>query len=200
MQVISLSSQRLIGHLSNKANNHLPIQQLFHVKLAYQNLEKAMSSHDEVDGFLRNNSIQNDYPKAKIIRIYGLLGGIIGSIFIILVGLIIMVFIGEISEVEHYFQALGIGALVIVVGFFLGLIPSLTTALIITMFKIYFDSVIKVLPIFIIGFMSTFLCVVWFTLDEYSMNAIVRTALLCCIGGLSAIVTGWIALPKHKHQ
>lgn len=110
-----------------------------------------------------------------------------------------MILTGEISKIEYWYQALGVSMLVIVVGFFIGLIPSLIAAVIITKLKIYFDSTLKIIPLFIIGFFSTFLCVCWMVITTRGfLETLGVMSIASSIGGFSAVATGWFALPKHK--
>ena len=85
------------------------------------------------------------YPKWKVIAQYLLLGGLIGTIGMFSIVLIVMILTGKIVEVEiaeYGFEVFWIIILIIVGGFFFGLIPSLIATLIITKFKIYFDSIL----------------------------------------------------------
>lgn len=139
------------------------------------------------------------YPKWKVIAQYLLLGGVIGTIGIFLIALIVMILTGKIVEVAEYsLEAFWIVLLIIVGGFFFGLIPSLIAALIITKFKIYFDSMLKVIPLFIIGFFSGFVCASFMIISEGFFGALGGMSLYGFIGGFSAVVTGWFVLPKHK--
>lgn len=139
------------------------------------------------------------YPKWKVIAQYLLLGGVIGTIGVFLIVLIVMILTGKIVEVAEYgLEAFWIVLLIIVGGFFFGLIPSLIAALIITKFKIYFDSMLKVIPLFIIGFFSGFVCASFMIISEGFFGALGSMSLCGLIGGLSAVVTGWFVLPKHK--
>ena len=139
------------------------------------------------------------YPKWKVIAQYLLLSGVIGTIGIFLIALIVMILTGKIVEVAEYgLEALWIVLLIIVGGFFFGLIPSLIAALIITKFKIYFDAMLKIIPLFIIGFFSGFVCASFMIISEGFLGALGGMFLCGFIGGLSAVVTGWFVLPKHK--
>ena len=139
------------------------------------------------------------YPKWKVIAQYLLLGGVIGTIGIFLIALIVMILTGKIVEIAEYgFEVFWIIILIIVGGFFFGLIPSLIAALIITKFKIYFDSILKIIPLFIIGFFSGFVCACFMIISEGFLGALGGMSLYGLIGGFSAVVTGWFVLPKHK--
>ena len=141
------------------------------------------------------------YPKWKVIAQYLLLGGVgvIGTIGIFLIALIVMILTGKIVEIAEYgFEVFWIIILIIVGGFFFGLIPSLIAALIITKFKIYFDSILKIIPLFIIGFFSGFVCACFMIISEGFLGALRGMSLYGLIGGFSAVVTGWFVLPKHK--
>ena len=141
----------------------------------------------------------SSYPKWKVIAQYLLLGGVVGSIGILLILLIAMILTGGIVEVAEYgLELLWIIMLFIVGGFFFGLIPSLIAALIITKFKIYFDSILKIIPLFIIGFFSGFVCACFMIISEGFLGALGGMSLYGLIGGFSAVVTGWFVLPKHK--
>ena len=141
------------------------------------------------------------YPKWKVIAQYLLLGGVIGTIGIFSIVLIVMILTGKIVEVEiaeYGFEVFWIIILIIVGRFFFGLIPSLIAALIITKFKIYFDSILKIIPLFIIGFFSSFVCACFMIISEGFLGALGGMSLYGLIGGFSAVVTGWFVLPKHK--
>ena len=141
----------------------------------------------------------SSYPKWKVIAQYLLLGGVIGTTGIFLIVLIAMILTGKIVEVAEYgLEAFWIVLLIIVGGFFFGLIPSLIAALIITKFEIYFDSILKIIPLFIIGFFSGFVCASFMIISEGFFGALGGMSLYGFIGGLSAVVTGWFVLPKHK--
>ena len=141
----------------------------------------------------------SSYPKWKVIAQYLLLGGVVGSIGMLLILLIAMILTGGIVEVAEYgLELLWIIMLFIVGGFFFGLIPSLIAALIITKFKIYFDSILKIIPLFIIGFFSSFVCACFMIITESFLRALGGMSLYGLIGGFSAVVTGWFVLPKHK--
>ena len=139
----------------------------------------------------------SSYPKGRVIGTYGLLGGAIGGLIPISYIIVITIVKESISvnDALDFIKMLAAGA---VFGFFLGLLPAFLTGYCASELEIYFDSIRKVLPLFTIGFMSTFLCIVWFMLESDSIDSIIRIILFCCIGGASAIVTGLIALPKHK--
>lgn len=146
-----------------------------------------------------NNDESILYPKWKVIAQYLLLGGLIGTIGMFSIVLIVMILTGKIVEVAEYgLEAFWIVLLVIVGGFFFGLIPSLIAALIITKFKIYFDSILKIIPLFIIGFFSGFVCACFMIISEGFLGALGGMSLYGLIGGFSAVVTGWFVLPKHK--
>ncbi|OXL21845.1 hypothetical protein [Psychrobacter sp. DAB_AL32B] len=141
----------------------------------------------------------SSYPKWKVIAQYLLLGGVVGSIGMLLILLITMIFTEKIGEVAEYgLEAIVLIMLVIVVGFFAGLIPSLIAALIITKLKIYFDSILKIIPLFIIGFFSGFACACFMIITEGFLGALRGMSVYGFIGGFSAVVTGWLVLPKQK--
>ncbi|MGP9636119.1 hypothetical protein [Psychrobacter sp. AOP3-A1-26] len=139
-----------------------------------------------------------NYPKGKVIGVYGLLGGAIGGLIVFLYMIVMFVIDGNIfsQELTDIFKMLLAS---IVGGFFFGLIPSLIAALITTKFKIYFDLKLEeIVSLFFIGLFSAFIYIVWFTVDKEFMDAVVGTILFCCVGGTSAVIIGWFALPKHK--
>ena len=139
-----------------------------------------------------------NYPKGKVIGIYGLLGGAIGGLILFLyiaIGMSIDIGI----PLRDSLLFVKMAPVFILVGFFGGLLPALLAGYIVSKFEIYFHSVAKVFPLFIIGFISTFLFVVWFMIGDGSVNSSMTSDILfCCNGGVSAIITGLIALPKHK--
>lgn len=138
------------------------------------------------------------YPKAKVIGTYGLLGGVVGGLILFLyiaIGMSIDIGI----PLRDSLLFVKIAPAFILAGFFGGLLPALLAGYIVSKFEIYFHSVAKVFPLFIIGFISTFLFVVWFMIGDGSVNSSMTSDILfCCNGGVSAIITGLIALPKHK--
>ncbi|WP_045447569.1 hypothetical protein [Psychrobacter sp. JCM 18902] len=140
----------------------------------------------------------SSYPKAKVIGTYGLLGGVVGGVILFLyiaIGMLIDIGI----PLRDSLLFVKIAPVFILAGFFGGLLPALLAGYIVSKFEIYFHSVAKVFPIFIIGFISTFLFVVWFMIGDGSVNSSMTSDILfCCNGGVSAIITGLIALPKHK--
>ena len=139
-----------------------------------------------------------NYPKGKVIGTYGLLGGVVGGLILFLyiaIGMSIDIGI----PLRDSLLFVKIAPVFILAGFFGGLLPALLAGYIVSKFKICFNSVAKVLPLFIIGFISTFLFVVWFMIGDGSVNSSMTSDILfCCNGGVSAIITGLIALPKHK--
>ena len=138
------------------------------------------------------------YPKGKVIGTYGLLGGVVGGLILFLyiaIGMSIDIGI----PLRDSLLFVKIAPAFILAGFFGGLLPALLAGYIVSKFKICFNSVAKVLPLFIIGFISTFLFVIWFMIGDGSVNSSMTSDILfCCNGGVSAIITGLIALPKHK--
>ena len=139
-----------------------------------------------------------NYPKGKVIGTYGLLGGVVGGLILFLyiaIGMSIDIGI----PLRDTLLFVKIAPAFILAGFFGGLLPALLAGYIVSKFEIYFHSVAKVFPLFIIGFISTFLFVVWFMIRDGSVNSSMTSDILfCCNGGVSAIITGLIALPKHK--
>ncbi|MDN6275105.1 hypothetical protein [Psychrobacter sp.] len=137
------------------------------------------------------------YPKGKVIALYGVLGGAVG-------GLIIASYTSVRSVIERGASIHEVADIIVVLsvatvfGSILGLLPALLTGYIAYKLELYFDSIRKVLPLFVIGFMCTFLCVFWYILGSYSTDSAINIILICCIGGTSAIVTGLVALPKNK--
>ncbi|MBF4489862.1 hypothetical protein IOD06_08175 [Psychrobacter sp. N25K4-3-2] len=134
------------------------------------------------------------YPKGKVIGIYGLLGGAIGGFIVFLYMLVIdgNIFRQELTDIFKMLLASIVG------GFFFGLLPTLVAGLTICKLKIVFDSILKIVPLFFIGFFSTFIFSVWIMLDEIVSEKIISALLFSLIGGASAVVTGLIALPKYK--
>ena len=138
------------------------------------------------------------YPKGKVIGTYGLLGGVVGGLILFLyiaIGMSIDIGI----PLRDSLLFVKIASAFILAGFFGGLLPALLAGYIVSKFEIYFHSVAKVFPLFIIGFISTFLFVVWFMIGDGSVNSSMTSDILfCCNGGVSAIITGWFVLPKQK--
>ena len=136
------------------------------------------------------------YPKSKVIWTYVLLGGAIGGLIVwsyMTTGILFESGI-SIQELPDFIKML-IGSAVF--GFFLGLLPALLTGYVASKFEMFFDSTKKILPLFAIGFMSTFIYIVWFMLDKNSIDSLIGIIMFCCVGGTSAVITGWFALPKY---
>lgn len=138
------------------------------------------------------------YPKEKVIESYFLFGGAIGGSLLALSIIVDTIFARFSLETLNPFTSVFTIAIFAGMGFILGLPPSLVTALILCRIKIYFDSFSKVLTIFIIGFISTSIFAIWPIYFDHSENKILSFLLLNSVGGLSAIITGLIALPKHR--
>jgi len=135
------------------------------------------------------------YPKGKVIGIYGLLGGAIGSLIVFVPVIIIDAVTGASLDPIEIGKIL---ASVSIIGAVVGLLPSLVAGIIICKFTLCFDSARKILPLFAIGLFSTFIFSVWIMLDEIVSEKIISALLFSLIGGASAVVTGLIALPKYK--
>ena len=139
----------------------------------------------------------SSYPKAKVIGTYGLLGGAIGGLIVCLYMIVMLVIDGNIfrQELTDIFKMLLAS---IVGGFFFGLLPTLVAGLTICKLKIVFDSILKIVPLFFIGFFSTFIFSVWIIATDVFLEKIIFGLVFSLIGGASAVITGLIALPKHK--
>lgn len=138
------------------------------------------------------------YPKDKVLEKYFLFGGVMGGVVLIPILLVISIIEGKSFRLVDIFGVFIITIVFAIAGFIFGSIPALVTGLIICRFKIYFNSIIKIIPLFTIGFFSTFICMIWLTLNRSFIDMILAYYPFYCIGGLSAVVTGWFALPKHK--
>ena len=143
----------------------------------------------------------SSYPKAKVIGTYGLLGGAIGGLIVCLYMIVMLVIDGNIfrQELTDIFKMLLAS---IVGGFFFGLLPTLVAGLTICKLKIVFDSILKIVPLFFIGFFigffSTFIFSVWIIETDVFLEKIIFGLVLSLIGGASAVITGLIALPKYE--
>ena len=137
------------------------------------------------------------YPKNKILAIYGLLGGAIGGL--IYSSSITMLFLveGDLS-LQELPDVIKMILAFIFFGFSIGLLPALLAGFVISRLQICFDSIKKIVPLFVIGFISTFIFMIWFTLDENTITFTTSILSFCCTGGISAVITGWFALPKLK--
>ena len=138
-----------------------------------------------------------NYPKGKVIGVYGLLGGAIGGLIVFLYMIVMFVIDGNIfrQELTDIFKMLLAS---IVGGFFFGLLPTLVAGLTICKLKIVFDSILKIVPLFFIGFFSTFIFSVWIIATDVFLEKIMFGLVFSLIGGVSAVITGLIALPKYK--
>ena len=135
-----------------------------------------------------------NYPKGKVIGVYGLSGGAIGGLIVFLYMLVIdgNIFRQELTDIFKMLLASIVG------GFFFGLLPALVAGLTICKLKIVFDSILKIVPLFFIGFFSTFIFSVWIIATDVFLEKIIFGLVFSLIGGASAVITGLIALPKHK--
>ena len=149
-----------------------------------------------------------NYPNGKVIGLYGLLGGAIGSSIIglpiVLLGAITSAGFGVMEIVKILLS-------IIILGSLIGLLPSLVAGIVICKFKIYFDSSNEVLPLFSIGCLSTFIVSLAITLlltgfpagalDKIVLSGVSILILflpVSILGGVSAVITGWFVLPKHS--
>lgn len=154
-----------------------------------------------IDKYPDDNSqfitVVSNYPTGKVIITYALLGGAIGGLIVFLYVVVASVIKQDIPvDPLPLYTKTFIGCAAI--GAILGLVPALLMAYSACKFEIYLDSLRKVIPVFAMGFISTFICTVWFMLDQSFTEAIKAITVLGCIGGVSAIITGFIALPKHR--
>ena len=135
-----------------------------------------------------------NYPKGKVIGVYGLSGGAIGGLIVFLYMLVIdgNIFRQELTDIFKMLLASIVG------GFFFGLLPTLVAGLTICKLKIVFDSILKIVPLFFIGFFSTFIFAVWIIETDVFLEKIIFGLVFSLIGGASAVITGLIALPKYK--
>ncbi|WP_045453899.1 MULTISPECIES: hypothetical protein [Psychrobacter] len=135
-----------------------------------------------------------NYPKGKVIGVYGLSGGAIGGLIVFLYMLVIdgNIFRQELTDIFKMLLASIVG------GFFFGLLPTLVAGLTICKLKIVFDSILKIVPLFFIGFFSTFIFAVWIIETDVFLEKIIFGLVVSLIGGASAVITGLIALPKYK--
>ena len=143
-------------------------------------------------------NIARIYPRTKVIDGYASLGGTIGGSIIALSGLAIFLLTIDSLELGWLVFSIFLAMITVALGFIIGMLPALLAAHIICKFEMYFDSILKIVPLFAIGFLSTFICVIWLPVAD---NLIARITYLLpfeIIGGFSAVVTGWFVLPKHK--
>lgn len=135
-----------------------------------------------------------NYPKGKVIGVYGLLGGAIGGLIVFLYMLVIdgNIFRQELTDIFKMLLASIVG------GFFFGLLPTLVAGLTICKLKIVFDSILKIVPLFFIGFFSTFIFSVWIIATDVFLEKIIFGLVFSLIGGASAVITGIVALPKYE--
>ena len=149
-----------------------------------------------------------NYPNGKVIGLYGLLGGAIGSSIIglpiVILGVITSAGFGVMEIVKILLS-------IIILGSMIGLLPSLVAGMVICHFETYFDSSNEVLPLFTIGFFSTFivsLAIILLSiglpagaLDNVVLSGVAILILflpVSILGGVSAVITGWFVLPKHS--
>ena len=142
-----------------------------------------------------NSNNFDEYPISRIMNKYQLYSGGIGGLIVAMITLVTSLTDGS-----------GFNSLVIILvtllsllfGSILGYFPALLAATIICKLKIYFDSLLSGFKIFTIGLVSTFICIFWLLLGDSPTDMLFIVTSLCMIGGVSAVITGWIALPKNK--
>ena len=143
-------------------------------------------------------NIARIYPRTKVIDGYASLGGTIGGSIIALSGLAIFLLTIDSLELGWLVFSIFLAMITVALGFIIGMLPALLAAHIICKFEMYFDSILKIVPLFAIGFFSGFVCACFMIISEGFLGALRGMSLYGLIGGFSAVVTGWFVLPKHK--
>ena len=134
-------------------------------------------------------AIEHGYPIRQVVRRFMGLGGIIGGGLLGLLGFVIFFEI----------QVLLFIPVTMFVGFFVGLIPATVTGVIIVKLGLYRNT-IGLVQASSIGAIVTsglvLLGMLWFK-ERFDVPLLLSAALL---GGLSALLTSLVALPKWKVQ
>lgn len=159
------------------------------------------------DAEARDTMMVSRYPSSKVIGTYGVLGGAIG-------GLIVFIPIMIISAMTTpNLDVINIGKMllsVMIISAAVGFLPSIVVGIMVCKLKLYFDSAQTILPLFAIGLGSTFvLCsaglIATAILPVKDVGSgvwlLIGISTLCLpigiLGGISSVITGWFALPKH---
>lgn len=137
------------------------------------------------------------YPTGKVLGIYGLCGGAIGGLIYYLCLMVFFLVGGSIAD-QSLLDLIQLLVVFGIYGFILGTIPAFISAIIICKLTFIFDSKMKIVPLFLIGALSTSIGMIWFFLGQNLISLLESLIKFCCVGGISAVITGWIALPKHK--
>lgn len=134
-------------------------------------------------------TMEHGYPNRQVIRRFMGLGGIIGGGLVGLLGFVIFFEI----------QALLFIPLAMFVGFFVGFIPATVTGVIIAQLGLYRNTVglIQASSIGAIVTSGLVLFGVLWVKENFDTPLLLSAALL---GGLSALITGLIVLPKRESQ
>lgn len=169
------------------------------VKSPYQPPQaKLIISHDRQDGATDiASSDLSPYPTQKVIGLYVLFGGLIGGL-ILGIGMLLT----NIQKISYFMASWErtIKEFIIfsLISSVVGLLPAIITGVACSKLKIYFDSIAQVAKLFVVGFLSTLLLAIWFAFIDLFGDQLVVFLIVCGTGGLSAIITGAIALPKHR--
>ncbi|WP_066801990.1 hypothetical protein [Moraxella oblonga] len=143
----------------------------------------------------------NKYPIFKVTFLYTLIGGFIGGIL-----LAISIFMGELDGISEIFEFIGSVIGFGLLGILFGGIPAGLTGYAISRFNLY-KNIKKHYPIMaLIGFILSAIYVVpLFALidgiksDEWN-TVFTFMGAFGIIGAISAIITGFIVLPKYLNR
>ena len=129
---------------------------------------------------------QNKYPTSRVIALYLFFGGPIGGG---LIGLLLLLITGEFGAV--LFIPVGM-----VLGLGLGLIPATLTGI----FAAYFELVREPKDLVVVTIVGAFITVIYALIALVTMSENIEvigvSVMAALLGGLSALITGLLFLPK----
>lgn len=133
-----------------------------------------------------SNSAQGRYPTSRVITLYLFFGGAVGGA---LIGLLLLLLTGELAAV--LFILVGM-----ILGLGLGLIPATLTGI----FAAYFELVREPKDLAWVTLVGAFITVIYtliaIVMMGEAMNVSGVSVMAALLGGLSALVTGLLTLPK----
>lgn len=133
-----------------------------------------------------SNSDQGKYPTSRVITLYLFFGGAVGGG---LIGLLLLLLTGELGAV--LFILIGM-----ILGLGLGLIPAALTGI----FAAYFELVREPKDLAVVTIVGAFITVIYtliaIVIMGENMEVIGVSVMAALLGGVSALVTGLLFLPK----
>ena len=143
----------------------------------------------------------NKYPTAKVILGYTLLGGLAGSVILIIIAQVAALF------KDDSLLSLGeIKSFIILVGVMMGTIPALITGTLLALTKTYLNKIKDGIKCLVVGFLVTaVLSMAGFFLDssvlwEFLWDSVMDIGVLSGVGGLSSLILAVLLLPKRLEK